>query len=235
MAQQSQPLTGGGPAGIPARARKQRDPAHALPRRGVPGHLHLAGHRPGTARRGDHLHHQRRPGVAGQRHLGAAQPALRHPHAGRRHRSSSPSSACSSPPRWAWVLPSTSPSTPALGLRGWLKPILEVLAAIPSVVLGFFALTVLSPTIIDPVCPGPRSPSTCSSAGVAVGVLITPLVASDRRGRAVRRAQCSLREASYGLGRAQAHDDVCGSSCRPPSRASWRRSSSASPGPSARR
>jgi phosphate transport system permease protein len=40
-------------------------------------------------------------------------------------------------------------------VRRVVKPIIEVLAAIPSVVLGFFALTVLSPNLIDPICPGP--------------------------------------------------------------------------------
>jgi phosphate transport system permease protein len=84
-------------------------------------------------------------------------------------------------------------------VRGWLKPILETLAAIPSVVLGFFALTVLSPTIIDPVCPGPTIPFNMLSAGVAVGVLITPLVASIAED-ALYAVPSSLREASYGLG-----------------------------------
>jgi phosphate transport system permease protein len=83
--------------------------------------------------------------------------------------------------------------------RGWLKPILEMLAAIPSVVLGFFALTVLSPTIIDPVCPGPTIPFNMLSAGLAVGILITPLVASIAED-ALHAVPHSLREASYGLG-----------------------------------
>jgi phosphate transport system permease protein len=84
-------------------------------------------------------------------------------------------------------------------VRGWLKPILEMLAAIPSVVLGFFALTVLSPTIIDPVCPGPTIPFNMLSAGLAVGILITPLVASVAED-ALYAVPQSLREASYGLG-----------------------------------
>lgn len=84
-------------------------------------------------------------------------------------------------------------------VRGWLKPILEMLAAIPSVVLGFFALTVLSPTIIDPICPGPTIPFNMFSAGLAVGVLITPLVASIAED-AMYAVPGSLREASYGLG-----------------------------------
>jgi phosphate transport system permease protein len=83
--------------------------------------------------------------------------------------------------------------------RGLLKPILEILASIPSVVLGFFALTVLSPTIVDQVCPGPTVPFNMLAAGLAVGVLITPLVASIAED-ALYAVPGSLREASYGLG-----------------------------------
>jgi phosphate transport system permease protein len=88
-------------------------------------------------------------------------------------------------------------------LRGILKPILEILAAIPSVVLGFFALTVLSPNLISPICEIAQgyAPSifNMASAGVAVGVLITPLVASISED-ALYAVPDSLREASYGLG-----------------------------------
>jgi phosphate transport system permease protein len=84
-------------------------------------------------------------------------------------------------------------------VRAWLKPILEMLAAIPSVVIGYFALTVLSPTVVDPVCPGPTIPFNMLSAGLAVGVLITPLVASIAED-AMYAVPNSLREASYGLG-----------------------------------
>jgi phosphate transport system permease protein len=84
-------------------------------------------------------------------------------------------------------------------LRGWLKPILEILAAIPSVVLGFFALTVLSPTLIDTICPGSTPLFNMAAAGLAVGILITPLVASISED-AMYAVPNSLREASYGLG-----------------------------------
>lgn len=84
-------------------------------------------------------------------------------------------------------------------LRGWLKPILEILATIPSVVLGFFALTVLSPTVVDFVCPGSTPLFSLASAGVAVGILITPLIASISED-AMYAVPNSLREASYGLG-----------------------------------
>ncbi|MEO6577343.1 MAG: phosphate ABC transporter permease subunit PstC [Candidatus Limnocylindria bacterium] len=83
--------------------------------------------------------------------------------------------------------------------RRILKPILEVLAGIPSVVLGFFALTFLSPTIVDPVCPGSTEIFNMAAAGIGVGILITPLVASVAED-AMFAVPRSLREASYGLG-----------------------------------
>ncbi len=83
-------------------------------------------------------------------------------------------------------------------VRGWLKPIIEILATIPSVVLGFFALTVLSPAVIQPLC-GNSLPFTLASAGVAVGILVTPLVASISED-ALYAVPQNLREASYGLG-----------------------------------
>jgi phosphate transport system permease protein len=83
--------------------------------------------------------------------------------------------------------------------RGVLKPILEILATIPSVVLGFFALTVISPTLIQAICPGNTPAFSLASAGVAVGVLITPLIASISED-AMYAVPQNLREASYGLG-----------------------------------
>ena len=87
-------------------------------------------------------------------------------------------------------------------LRGYLKPILEMLAAVPSVVLGFFALVVISPTLVRPVCDvltGASPIFSMGAAGLAVGVLITPLVASIAED-AMYAVPNSLREASYGLG-----------------------------------
>lgn len=83
--------------------------------------------------------------------------------------------------------------------RRILKPILEVLAGIPSVVLGFFALTVISPTLIDPVCPGATPLFNLAAAGIGVGILVTPLIASIAED-AMHAVPNSLREASYGLG-----------------------------------
>ncbi len=84
-------------------------------------------------------------------------------------------------------------------MRRTVKPILEILAGIPSVVLGYFALQVLSPTVVDAVCPGATNPSNIAAAGIGVGILITPLVASVAED-AMYAVPRSLREAAYGLG-----------------------------------
>jgi phosphate transport system permease protein len=81
--------------------------------------------------------------------------------------------------------------------RSLLKPALEVLAAIPSVVLGFFALTWISPNLIQPISGAPLF--NMAAAGVAVGILIMPLIASVAED-AMHAVPSYLREASYGLG-----------------------------------
>jgi phosphate transport system permease protein len=83
--------------------------------------------------------------------------------------------------------------------RGFLKPILEMLAAVPSIVLGYFALQWISPNIIQNVCVGGSSNFNMGAAGIAVGVMVTPLIASIAED-AMYAVPSSLREASYGLG-----------------------------------
>jgi phosphate transport system permease protein len=83
-------------------------------------------------------------------------------------------------------------------LRNALKPALEILAGIPSVVLGFFALTWISPHVVQHVC-GQSVIFNMASAGIGVGILVTPLVASIAED-SMRAVPMSLREASYGLG-----------------------------------
>ena len=82
-------------------------------------------------------------------------------------------------------------------IRKVLKPAIEILASIPSVVLGFWALTWLSPTVVQPLTGAPLS--NMFVAGLAVGVLITPLVATVSED-ALHAVPAYLREASYGLG-----------------------------------
>jgi phosphate transport system permease protein len=79
-----------------------------------------------------------------------------------------------------------------------VKPILEILAGVPSVVLGFFALTFISPAIVQRIFPG-ADRFNLMAAGIAVGILIVPLIASIAED-AMRAVPRSLREASYGLG-----------------------------------
>lgn len=82
--------------------------------------------------------------------------------------------------------------------RNIVKPILEILAGIPSVVLGFFTLTVINPTFVRGLFEDAKG-STLLAAGIGVGILTIPLVASVAED-AMRAVPQSLREASYGLG-----------------------------------
>ena len=82
-------------------------------------------------------------------------------------------------------------------IRAWLKPTLEILAGIPSVVIGFFALAWIAPQIIDRI--GGTDGGSMAAAGVGVGILTIPLVASVSED-AMRAVPNSLREASVGLG-----------------------------------
>lgn len=84
------------------------------------------------------------------------------------------------------------------GVRKVLKPALEVLAGIPSVVLGFFALTFISPELVQRFFTG-ATQSNMLAAGIGVGILLIPLVASVSED-ALRSVPDSLREASYGMG-----------------------------------
>jgi phosphate transport system permease protein len=83
-------------------------------------------------------------------------------------------------------------------VRTIVKPILEILAGIPSVVLGFFALTWISPNVVQAIFADAKAFSLLA-AGIGVGVLTIPLVASISED-AMRAVPLALREASYGLG-----------------------------------
>jgi phosphate transport system permease protein len=84
-------------------------------------------------------------------------------------------------------------------VRRVLKPIVEVLAGIPSVVLGYFAISFINPNIVTVLAPGANKAFNIAAAGVAVGILTIPIIASVAED-ALRAVPLSLREASYGLG-----------------------------------
>jgi phosphate transport system permease protein len=83
-------------------------------------------------------------------------------------------------------------------VRGIVKPIVEILAGIPSVVLGFFALTFINPNIVQRLLEDAAG-FNLLVAGIGVGILIVPLIASIAED-AMRAVPAALREGSYGLG-----------------------------------
>jgi phosphate transport system permease protein len=85
-------------------------------------------------------------------------------------------------------------------VRGVLKPTLEVLAGIPTVVIGFFALQFITPSLLRPVFGDERVfIFNAASGSIAVGLMILPIIASISED-AMRAVPSSLREAAFGLG-----------------------------------
>ncbi|MBC8100226.1 MAG: phosphate ABC transporter permease subunit PstC [Armatimonadetes bacterium] len=82
--------------------------------------------------------------------------------------------------------------------RGILKPILEILAGIPTVVYGYFALTFMTP-LLQGIFGDTVQVYNQLSAGLVVGVLIIPTISSISED-AINVVPTALREASYGLG-----------------------------------
>ncbi len=82
-------------------------------------------------------------------------------------------------------------------LRSVVKPVLEVLAGIPTVVYGYFALTFITP-LLRSVIPG-VDVFNAASAALVVGIMILPMISSlcDDAFRAIPR---SLRDGAYALG-----------------------------------
>jgi phosphate transport system permease protein len=85
------------------------------------------------------------------------------------------------------------------GVRRVLKPVLEVIAGVPSVVLGYFAISFINPELTLRLFSNADRAFNLFSAGIAVGVLSIPLIASVSED-ALQAVPNSLREASYGLG-----------------------------------
>lgn len=83
--------------------------------------------------------------------------------------------------------------------RAVLKPILELLAGIPTVVYGYFALTFVTPLLRAAFGSDTVSIYNNLSAGLVVGVLITPIIATLSED-ALSSVPNGLRQASFGLG-----------------------------------
>ena len=84
-------------------------------------------------------------------------------------------------------------------VRKVLKPILEILAGVPSVVYGFFALTFITPVILNGVLNLGVGTFSVLSAGIALGIMIIPTVASLSED-AMSAVPSSLRQGSLALG-----------------------------------
>ena len=83
-------------------------------------------------------------------------------------------------------------------VRSTVKPVLEVLAGIPTVVFGFFAINFINPAIIKPLFET-ETIFTALGAAMAMGVMLIPMVASLSED-AMRAVPSALREAAYGVG-----------------------------------
>lgn len=84
-------------------------------------------------------------------------------------------------------------------VRNRLKPILEVLAGVPTVVYGYFALTFITPILQGIIGKTNLGVYNMLSAGLVMGIMILPTIASMSED-ALRAVPRSLREAAYGLG-----------------------------------
>jgi phosphate transport system permease protein len=82
--------------------------------------------------------------------------------------------------------------------RSILKPFLELLAGIPTIVYGYFALTFITPEILKPISEETK-PFNVLAGAIAVGIMVLPMIASLSED-AIRAVPRSLREAAYGLG-----------------------------------
>ncbi len=81
--------------------------------------------------------------------------------------------------------------------RRTIKPLLELLAAVPTVVYGFFALMVVTP-FLQTIIPGLSSFNSLS-AGIVMGIMIIPYISSLSED-ALHAVPNTLREAAYGMG-----------------------------------
>jgi phosphate transport system permease protein len=83
--------------------------------------------------------------------------------------------------------------------RAYLKPILELLAGVPTVVYGFFAVTFMTPLLKSIFGQDTVEFYNMASAGLVMGIMVIPIVASMSED-ALSAVPRALREGSYGLG-----------------------------------
>ena len=84
-------------------------------------------------------------------------------------------------------------------VRRVLKPVLEVLAGVPTVVLGYFALTFMTPMLRSVFGIDAVQIFNAASAGIVMGIMIVPTIASLSED-AMSAVPSALREGAYGLG-----------------------------------
>ena len=87
-------------------------------------------------------------------------------------------------------------------VRRVLKPIVEVLAGIPTIVFGFFALTFFTPNVLQDLLSIDVGVFNGLSAGIVLGILVLPTIASVSED-ALSSVPASLREGAFGLGAAK--------------------------------
>ena len=83
-------------------------------------------------------------------------------------------------------------------VRRIVKPVIEVLAGVPSVIIGYFVLRFLAPEVVTRIF-DPTNTNNMLAAGLGIGVLVIPIMASVSED-ALASVPNSLREASYGIG-----------------------------------
>jgi phosphate ABC transporter permease protein PstC len=84
-------------------------------------------------------------------------------------------------------------------VRAFLKPVLEILAGVPSVVYGYFALTFVAPLVLNDILQIGVGTFSVLAAGLVLGIMIIPTVASLSED-AMTAVPRSLRDGSLALG-----------------------------------
>ena len=84
-------------------------------------------------------------------------------------------------------------------VRRSVKPVLELLAGVPTIVFGYFALLFVTPEVLKPIFGEPLQGFNALSAGVIMGFMVVPTIASISED-AMSAVPAALREGAFGLG-----------------------------------